>query len=458
VTVSHETGVSRASSRVPRGSWAAGVVLILIAFAAVGCGNPPGPRGWSAAEPIDAESLTLVPHQETLFAIQKDTPQTDVVWEFPPDDREQYALSESAADELVGLLPGLNLSAADRDVLEELIRGTNVGGPTVETLEDEVSAIAAESAERDDFLARLDEVVEVEREALGNVDALYGDLGISDDGATVYVPSYGGWLFAIDVETGATRWIVELDRMVGGVLVDGEQIYVGTSEGDVYALNGGNGSLLFERGVDGDVWATPTRAYDGDGIYVSTLEGTLYRLSDTFEEMWTFEDAKGAFAQRPVVDADRVYIGGWDSTLYAIEADSGEEAWTIEADNWFWGEPAVADGTLYAPNLDGKVYAVDTQSGEAHWQQPYSTEDQIRARVVVVGDALIIGARDGFVHRVSLDEGTLVGDPLQIASVLEADLSVDDDDNVYAVPRIPKLSVIDVTGSVLSETRYDLPD
>lgn len=430
-------------------------MLGLAASVLVACGRPPGPRGWAAPEPIDADSVTIVPHKKTLYAIQKDTAQTELVWQFPPKDREQYALSETAAGELVGLLPGLGLNDGDRTAISDLIRGTNVGGPTVDTLKDEVEATAAESDERSAFLSRVDEIVDEERRALRGVRAFYGDLGVSADGSTAYAASYGGWLFALDVETGAAQWILELDPMVGGVLVDGAQIYVGTKAGDVYSITDG-GSIAFERELDGEVWASPGRADDGDGIFVPTLEGSLYRLSDTFEVMWRFE-ADGALAQTPVADDDRVFVGGFDSTFYAISADTGNEVWSIEADNWFWGEPAIDDGTLYAPSLDGKVYAVDAQTGDARWQRPFDTKDQVRSGLVVAADALIVGSRDGFVHRVSLDDGTEVGDPFQVGTRLEADLATDDDGRVYAISRNPVLYVINV-GDTLSAEFYRVTD
>ena len=429
-------------------------MLGFAALALVACGRPPSPRGWAAPEPVDADSVTIVPHKKTLYAIQKDTAQTELVWQFPPKDREQYGLSENSVAELIGLAANLDLGDADTRAIDDLIRGTNVGGPTVDTLKDEVEATASESDARSAFLDRVDEIVDEERKALRGVRAFYGDLGVSGDGSTAYAASYGGWLFALDVETGATQWILDLDPMVGGVLVDGAQIYVGTKAGDVYSITDG-GSIAFERELDGEVWGSPARAYDGDGIFVPTLEGSLYRLSDTFDVMWTFDDTDGALAQTPLVDSDRVFVGGFDSTLYAISSDTGNEVWTIEAGNWFWGEPVIEDGTLYAPSLDGKVYAVDAQTGDARWRRPFDTEDQVRSGLVVAGDALIVGSRDGFVHRVSLDDGTEIGDALQVGSRLEADLSTDGEGKVYAISRSPVLYVIDA-GDTLSAEFYHL--
>ncbi len=456
MTVSRETREAGRRARVSRATLVLVATLGLGAILVAACGNPPGPRGWAAPEPVDADSLTLVPHKKTLYAVPKDSPV--IAWQFPPKNREQYAVSEAASDELLGLLAVLDLPDSARDDVTELIDGLQVGGDSVGALKSAVSAAATEGSGRDDFNRRVDAIVVTERRALRGVRALYGDLGVSEDGATAYVASFGGWLFALDIETGATRWIVELDNMVGGVLVDGAQIYVGTKDGTVYGLNGGNGSLLFERELDGEIWAAPTRAYDGDGIYVATLEGSLYRLTDTFEVTWRFAGSDGAIAQRPVVDTDRVFVGAFDNKLYAISADTGNEVWNIEGDNWFWGEPVVADDTLFAADLDGKVYALDAQTGDPRWNRPYDAGSPIRSALAVVDDALIIGSRDGYVHRVKLADGTRDGDRLQIGKRLEADLTTDDEGNVYAVTRDPRLWIVDVQGSILSADFSGLTD
>jgi outer membrane protein assembly factor BamB len=239
--------------------------------------------------------------------------------------------------------------------------------------------------------------------------------------------------------------------MVGGVLVDGAVLYVGTKEGTVYALDADSGTEQFNHDLDDEIWAAPARVHDGDGIYVPTLAGSLYRLSDTLEETWRFSGADGAIAQRPVVNNDRVYVGAFDNTFYAISADTGNEVWSIEADNWFWGAPVVADGVVYTPSLDGKVYALDAQTGEPAWSRPYSTGNQIRSGLVISGDALLVGSRDGFVHKVSLEDGSRAAEPLQVGTRLEADLTVDDDGNVYAISRMPRLYVIETEGTLSAD-------
>jgi outer membrane protein assembly factor BamB len=273
----------------------------------------------------------------------------------------------------------------------------------------------------------------------------------------VYVPTYGGWLFALDVESGALRWMTDLDPMVGGVMASKAVLYVGTKDKKIYAIDPGSGAIGASRKLDGEIWAAPARAVDSNDIFVPTLGGSLYRLSDELEVVWRFEGSDGAMAAKPTVSKDLVYAGAFDNKLYAIDDATGEERWSIEADNWFWSQPVVESGTLYAASLDGKVYAVDAASGEAHWERPFDTGSQVRSGLAVSSDALFVGSRNGVIRKLDLDDGA-PGGQLQIGTKLEADLVAATGDLVYAVPNRGVLYVIDTSSSTLAAEFFDLPD
>jgi len=429
----------------------AGLGLSLVVLATA-CSRAPGPRGWSAPQPVETQDLTLVPYKKQLFALPAGS--GEAAWQFPPKDKDAYRVSEAARDDLTTLLDSLGLEGASRQNIEDRIGELNVEGPTIETLKDAVSATAADKALRNGFTSRVDAIVLGEKRALNGIRALYGDIALSDDGDTAFVPSYGGWLFALDIKTGATRWIADLDPMVGGAMVAGNVVYAGTKSDKLYALDIASGAVASSRKLDGEIWATPTRAVEGEDIYVPTLAGSLYRLNEEFETVWQFEGAEGALAARPLVVGNLVYAGAWDNKLYAIDAATGGAQWNIEADNWFWSQPVVSEGTLYAASLDGKVYAVDAATGEARWPKPFDTGSEVRAGLVMSKGSLIVGSRDGVVRKINSDDGTPAGE-LQIGTKIEADLVASADESVYAVPNRAVLYVIDTAD--MSAVFFQLP-
>ena len=119
-----------------------------------------------------------------------------------------------------------------------------------------------------------------EKDALGKLQALYGDTGVSADGRTAYVPTFRGMVFALDTGTGNVRWVRNAGaEIVGGVAVDGDTIYFGTKANRLFSLDATSGEQRWAFKTKGEVWATP--AVEGDTIYVTSLDGSLYALDKT---------------------------------------------------------------------------------------------------------------------------------------------------------------------------------
>ena len=247
--------------------------------------------------------------------------------------------------------------------------------------------------------------------------ALYGTPAVMGD--TVFVPTYEGGLYALDIETGLVlpAWPFETGGpLIGGVAVASNTVYFGSDDGNVYALDATTGAERWAFGTGEAVWSTPALA--GDTLYVTSLDGKLYALNAaTGSERWSFATDAG-IASPPVVNeaAGLLYIGGLDSKLHAIDLETHEERWSLEAENWFWTEPLLAAGGIFAGSMDGNVYAIDAVSGEERWSQPFSTGEPVRAAPIVVGDTLIVVDRKGNVHGIDIENGSRTLGPLALES------------------------------------------
>lgn len=450
--------VSRETFRTRRGQHAlsaAALVLLGISMLALAsaCGSVPGPRGWAAPQPVETNDVTLAPYRKRLFALPEGS--AAVLWQFPPRDKSTYRVSESARTELRQAAEDAGVASAD--AILDRIDDLSVQGSTVDSLKSAIEESGLEGEAKGSLKSRVDEITREHRRAFDGVRALYGDLAVSEDGGTAYLPTYGGWLFAIDTENGDLRWLSDLDALVGGVAVTESALYVGSKSGQFYAIDRETGAISDSRKLDGEIWGTPTLVED-DQILVPTLGGSLYRLDGGLETVWRFEGADGALAGTVTVSEGLVYAGAFDNKLYALDEATGDERWSIEADNWFWSQPVVHEGVVYAASLDGKVYAVDAETGEARWGRPFDTDSQVRSGLTISGDALIVGARNGRVHKLTLEDGSPTGQPLQIGTRLESDLVAGDNNTVYAVPRQARLYVIDASPDSLAAEFFDLPN
>jgi outer membrane protein assembly factor BamB len=183
----------------------------LLALAAAACAGAPGPRGWAGARPVEVgtSDKVLAAHKSRLYALTRGS--TNIEWQFPPRSRDNYPLSERAREALQRAVEDLSADGDVEAALDSRIADATVSGPPLESLENAIRDAALDDAARNDLRSLLDDITDFEEDALRSVRGLYGSIAVSEDGRTAYVPAFGGYLFALDVSTGQTRWIADTD-------------------------------------------------------------------------------------------------------------------------------------------------------------------------------------------------------------------------------------------------------
>jgi len=443
--------------------WAAAVVSILAlgAIAASACTGRASPIGWAGARPVEIGSrdVVLVPHKAKLYSLKPMSATPN--WIFPPKDKASYPLSEDASSRIKDLIDATSLESTAKKELEQRVDDVRLAGETGDALNDAIDASLATPGEKEDIQRVVDDAVEFEADALKNLKAIYGDLGVSDDGGTVYFTTFRGILFALDTDTGTARWIRDAgDQIVGGVAVDGDTIFFGTKGKKLHAVDARSGERIWDFEAGGEVWATP--AIVGESLYITSLDGAVYSIDKaTGTQQWAFTGASSGIAASPVVADGVLYVGAFDNRLYALNAADGTMKWSIKADNWFWAKPVVADGIVYAASLDGKVYAVRADDGSDAWAKPFDTGAPVRSSPVKAGNGLVVAARNARLYRLSLETGEQTeGSPLDLEgeSKVEADLALAGGDLVYLVPRSRAVWIFEAETGLRSLGGFPLPN
>ena len=244
-----------------------------------------------------------------------------------------------------------------------------------------------------------------------------GNITVGDETVeAVFIGAYSGKVYAIDSEYGEEVWEEPFDtggNIVGGVAVANDTLFVGSSNGMLYAVDVSSGGA--KRGFDpyptGDKIVSTPVVQDGV-VYFGSLDHKLYAIdAETGELKWdTPFKTGGGIGSPPLIVENVLYFGSFDSKFYAVYADTGEPKWEqpFEAGKWFWSEALYHNGIIYAGSLDHNVYAIDAESGElaSEWStNPFSTEDQIRSSPVIVGDVLVVASEDGKVYGIDLESG-----------------------------------------------------
>jgi outer membrane protein assembly factor BamB len=236
---------------------------------------------------------------------------------------------------------------------------------------------------------------------------LYGTPAVGGD--LVYVGAYNGKVYALNMATGAVRWVYPKEGYIGAIVgspvVVNDTVYVSSSDGRVYALDVIYGEQQWKsEPLSEKLWTSP--AVQEDTIYVSTYDDYIYALptkgnlpSKDVEPTWTFQGEAG-FASSPAVGDEAIFVGSFDCHIYAIDKASGYQQWKFPneepAPKWFWATPLVDDNIVYAASLDGKIYAINATNGEKLWE--FDTKSPIVVSPILVDDLLVVASESGEIY------------------------------------------------------------
>jgi outer membrane protein assembly factor BamB len=193
-----------------------------------------------------------------------------------------------------------------------------------------------------------------------------------------------------------------IGAVVGSPIVVEDTLYVGSSDGKLYALDEKGNERWAPFDTGGKIWTSP--AVSDGVIYVSNYAKKLYAIKDG-KESW-HQDYPVAIASSPVIFGDTIYFGAFDHYLYAVSSADGSERWKFEGGNWFWATPIVKDGVVYAGCLDNQVYALDVITGEKLWQ--FVADAPIVSGPVLSGNLLVAASESGTMYILEPDSGNLV--------------------------------------------------
>lgn len=273
----------------------------------------------------------------------------------------------------------------------------------------------------------------------------------------LYIAEPSGGVSALDPETGDLRWSVDVDRpLSGGPGVADGLIALGTLEAELILLNAEDGSERWQKRVSSEVLSTPA-INDGKVVCRTADGGVSAYASDDGEKRWAYDRTVPVLTLRgdssPLISGSQVMVGFAGGQFIGLSLDAGLVNWeatistpkgrtelerVVDID----ADPVLVEGTLYVTAYQGEVAAVSASSGvvlwrrdmsshaglDASWRQVFITDAQdhvwsldatngatlwqqkkLHARRLsapaMVGDSIVVGDYDGYVHWLSQEDG-----------------------------------------------------
>jgi outer membrane protein assembly factor BamB len=279
----------------------------------------------------------------------------------------------------------------------------------------------------------------------------------------VYELNRDGYLYALDVNTGAVVWKY---KGPGPLMFPGNPT---VADGKVYATTGQTASYTgkssesefacFDAYTGQVLWKLPIEAFapresvaiaygnlyliPGDvTTAVDTISGEEYAtLNEVWAigasswPMWRHDPAHSAIGQAgpanltlrwkfatggavvssPSIADGIAYFGSQDKNIYAISARDGSFVWKFPTQGRIESSPAVANGKVYTGADDGNIYCLDAYSGSFIWKTfaggdipaSFGSAVILRSSPIIVGGRVYVGSLDTNVYCLYANNGNV---------------------------------------------------
>lgn len=227
----------------------------------------------------------------------------------------------------------------------------------------------------------------------------------STAGGAIYVGSYDGNLYAIDETDGTVRWKFKAQRgIVSRPVPVAEMVIVGSEDKSLYAIARLNGRVIWSFRTNMQIRSSPIA--DERAVVVGSDDGFLYRL-DRLRGVVTWRyKTWGPIRSTPVQVNDAIIFGSDDGYLYNVHAESGNLTWRNQVGSPIVSSPSVTGSTIVVGASDGAVRGFSLKEGKQIWS--VTTAKTVISSPAIADEIAYVGSADGHVYAIHTLNGELI--------------------------------------------------
>lgn len=252
---------------------------------------------------------------------------------------------------------------------------------------------------------------------------------------TLFAADSANQLVAIDRATGKIKWKANPEKaaadgkgwkfwkksahafaLTGGPSVYSGLIALGGRNGEVFAFNAADGSVLWKTMVSSSVISAPLVTFDT--VVVRANDGKVFGLDlSTGEKRWQFDRGMPSLSVRgnsaPVLGPGIILLGYEDGSLIALRQQDGQRVWEqlvakpdgrneLERMADIDGEIQVGDREVFATSYRNSTMALSVGNGQPIWVREVGGY----AGIGLLGDRVVLSDRDGNVWAFDRNSGS----------------------------------------------------
>ena len=262
--------------------------------------------------------------------------------------------------------------------------------------------------------------------------------GVAGGDENIYVSSIDGFLWCMDLK-GNLIWKTLLNGEIDSLpIIYDSKVVVKLNNYKIVQLNTKDGSVIWKYQA-----AIPPLTYKSEGkivhsdkvVYLGLPGGKMIAIdSPTGGLVWesNISRARGStdierandITSHPVINGPVIYGITTNGDISALDRRNGKTIWTKPISS-FYG--MVFDGfNLFITHDTGSIYSVNKDDGEIEWRQPNLKYRRIKTGTII-NDYIVYGDYEGFVHFLSIDDGSILGRiKLDDTQILNNIIKIDD--------------------------------
>lgn len=300
--------------------------------------------------------------------------------------------------------------------------------------------MACSSTDEEDESEKVAELVEIQERfepevvwdsSVGNgVEDYFSRLKPISAYGKIFSASREGEVVAFDSATGDQVWEVDLsdvnqDRgffessrsalLAGGPATGMNKVFIGSENGEVFALDAETGELSWQGDIKGEVIVAP--AFDTNTLVVNSASGVLKAFNATTgEDLWQIEQEVPPLSLRgisaPAVASGGVVVGSASGEVGVFLLEQGQQGWIAEIGESSGSTelervvdvdstPLIFGDKIYSVSSNGNLAAIDLRSGRILWKRQYSSYRQL----AISGNTLFLTNIRGHVYAIDRING-----------------------------------------------------
>lgn len=251
-------------------------------------------------------------------------------------------------------------------------------------------------------------------------DRVEASASLSVRNELVYVGTYSGSLYALDLKSGKVKWTFQCDGTIKAAAVpidECEVVILGAYDHKLRAIKQDTGVLVWEYAMGSSIFSCPFYINDRAQLLCGTTRGdlSLLQMSSLTAVRSTWERAFPApIFSSLVADSttDLAIVGCADGCVYGVSLLVGDIRWTVATDKPVFSSPCLfSDRFVVIGSHDGKLRKIDTTSGCVSWSSALDGPIFASPTVVQLGPGRLlccVATTTGSLYTINEYDGSVV--------------------------------------------------